>query len=103
MAPLGLALGGVVDKYGAPIAGKLYSGMNKMSSASGQAAESAGFVRDSLKAQFPREFKVLSDALSRGKNRYSSTMFIMQQSNPEFNKFVNDLKDEDEQQDKSGL
>ena len=99
MAPLGVTLGGAIDKYGAPIAGKMYSGMNKMSSASGQVAESAGFVRDSLKAQFPREFKVLSDAASRGKKRYASTLFIMQQSNPEFSKYVNDLKEQNEQQD----
>jgi hypothetical protein len=103
MAPLGLTLGSAVDKYGAPIAGKMYSGLNKVSNISDEAMNSAKFVRDSLKAQFPKEFKVLSDAASRGKKRYASTLFIMQQSNPEFNTYVNNLKDQNEQQDKSGL
>ena len=103
MGTLGSMAGGVVDKYGAPIAGKMYSGINKMSGMTDKASAGAKYVSDSLRSQFPREYKVLADAASRGKKRYASTMFIMQQSNPEFNKYVNELKEENEQQDKSGL
>lgn len=103
MGTLGSMAGGVVDKYGAPIAGKMYSGINKMSGMTDKASTSAKYVSDALKSQFPREYKVLADAASRGKKRYASTMFIMQQSNPEFNKYVNELKEENEQQDKSGF
>lgn len=97
MAPLGLTLGSAVDKYGAPIAGKMYAGINKASNVGDEAINSAKFVRDSMKAQFPREYKILADAASRGKKRYASTLFIMQQSNPEFNKYVNEIKEQNEQ------
>jgi hypothetical protein len=97
MGTLGSMAGGVVDKYGAPIAGKMYSGMNKMGAGMDAASESAAFVNQSMKAQFPAIHKTLSDAASRGKKRYASTMYLLQQSNPEFNKFVNDIKEQDEQ------
>lgn len=97
MGAIGSTMGGAIDRYGAPIAGKIYSGMNKASDISKQAIDSAKVINSAFRAEFPREYKVLSDAISRGKKRYASTLFIMQQSNPEFNKFVNEMKDRDEQ------
>jgi hypothetical protein len=97
MGTLGSMAGGVVDKYGAPIAGKMYSGLNKAGAMSDAVSQNSRAVSDAIKYQFPAIHKTLSDAASRGKKRYASTMYLLQQSNPEFNKFVNDIKDENEQ------